>query len=577
MSQPIIIQILDKFYNGELIKQVEDEETSLLRENITNYKYQKVTLSKINHRSIIVPKYQSLVINIKNIIFTAIHILIILNQHATIISDTYLELIFYGLGLNFSYEFIMKVFYINHQFLTKILWFYLDFTLVVLINFNLILKIACIFDQIDIQFYYQIFSLLSILLFPRNLAIFNNYKFFNLIVLSFKNMIWNMAAMFCLFLSLVIGFYVSFISMNKNRSNLDIAFDLLKIFFGFTPAVWSNWETYSAIGKIIQISYLFLSQFIISTILAIVLSEVFSEESSNIKENFEFFKAVNLVIYFKSSTLFSNKFGLIIKFPILLIIYAYELTLASFSKNIDKSNEKYFTFLDKEHDYYADTELVNLDYVNDDSDLSLLIKSRKNSVATNNINPNIFNPIVPSGVTTARNYSQVENMNANSQFAATNTNVPPTTPNFGPTLVFALQPTLTNGALDTHGLVPIKSISTLGNFKSASTDSLFIDDLLTKKYRMTGININKNNHKTKELDKVILEKLNQLEDKLDKLNYPEDNSHMEDINNTILEDAETNSVNLYNIRETSYDGSLINSEDELSDPDTLSNHSDDTF
>lgn len=383
-----------------------------------------------------------------------------------------------------------------------------------------------------------------------------------------------MAGLFCLFLSLIIGFYVSFISMNNNRSNLDIAFDLLKIFFGFTPAVWSNWETYSTVGKIIQISYLFLSQFIISTILAIVLSEVFSEESSNIKENFEYFKSVNLVIYFKSSTLFSNKFGLIIKFPILLIIYVYELTIASFNKNTDNKHEKYFTFLDKEQDYYQDAELVNLDYVNDDSDLSLLIKSRKNSVATNNINGNIFNPITPSGATGTRKYSHVENLNANLQFAAINNNVP-TTPNFGPTQNLALHPTSTNVPLETPGLVPIKSISTLGNFKSASTDSLFIDDLLAKKYGMPSMNITKRTHKNKDIDTVILDKLNQLEHKLDKLDKFDD-SHMQDINNTILDDADTNSVNLYNIREASFDGTLINSEDDLS-VDTLSNHSDDTF
>lgn len=571
LSQPIIIKIFDTLYNGDLIVNNYDngkasENTSLLQESkqtVSNYKYQRVNFKTINYRAEVVPKYQCLVINLKNFLFTILNIMIILNQHRDLGMQSYLEILYFIMAINFNYEFLVKVFFINHMFLRKILWFYIDFFIIMLVDVVLILRVLLMFNQIDLILYNQVFSLVSILLIPRNLSIFNNYKFFNLIILSFKKMLWNMMGLFCLFLSLIVGFYISFISLNFNRSNYEIAYDLLQIFFGFTPAVWSNWDTYTSMGKFIQIAYLFLSQFIISTILAIVLSEIFSDVSVNIQEDFEYFKSINLVIYFRTSKLPVNKIDYLIKWPILLLVYIYELIISygGFKKT---TGDKAFTFLDKEVDYYGDNELVGLDYVNDDSDVSLLIKSRKGSGIPGSVvsgpsgmeNPGsnaMFSnpaPIVPSGMTSySRRYSQVEAINANSQFAA-----PPTTPKVGPSKSTGETKVVsdTNHTPATPGLVPIQSISTLGNFKSASTDSLFIDDILSRKY---GMNLAKQRTpKTKDVDvSIILDKLTKLEEKMDRLNGKE----MDQINQSILNDIDNDSVNLYNIQEASLNDILL--------------------
>lgn len=540
LSQPVIIQVLNKFYNGELIKnEYNDEESPLLNQNISNYRYQRLSLGKVNERSIYVPKYQSLIINIKNFVFTILHISIIL-RHSPSFTNTILETAFLALGINFNYEFIIKVWYIDYQFLSKILWFYLDFFILLLVDFIIILKILVVANKLDSSTYYEIFSLLAIMLIPRNLAIFNNYKFFNLIILGFKKMMLNMMGLFCLFLSLISGFYVSFISLNFHRSNYEIAFDLLQIFFGFTPAVWQNWNTYHSLGKFVQVMYLFLSHFIISAILAIVLSEVFSTVSSNITEEFEYFKTVNLLVYFKTSTLSINKFYWS-RIPIFLVIYLYE----TINSNLHKiSGDKSFTFLNKQTDYYGDNDLVNIE----DDEVSMFIKSRKPSAP--NATPSGYmgtshivasGPIIPMA---SRRYSQVD---ANNQFAQ----FPQTLPNY---------------AAHTPGLMPVQSISTLGNFKSASTDSLFIDDILSKKY---GTNLVKTRPK-KEIDLLILEKLENLEAKLSQLEMRNDAN--DTVNTTILQgiEAETNSVHLYNIQEASFDDL------DLIESDTLE-YSDDTF
>lgn len=585
LSQPIIVQILDKFYNGDLIMSDGDkstEETGLLKENIVNYKYQRVVFAKINDRSSVVPKYQSLMINLKNMFFTLLHVLIILNQHKDYVLNNWLEGIFYIYGIHLNYEFLAKSILIDHKFLRKILWFYIDFGIIVLVDLNLVLKTLTIVDQVSEVVYFQTFSTLSIMLIPRNLAVFNNYKFFNLIILGFRKMISNIMGLFCLFLSLVIGFYITFISINQHRSNFEIAYDLLQIFFGFTPAVWTNWNSYTSIGKFIQIGYLFLSQFIISTILAIVLSESFSEISLNIKEDFEYFKAVNLVVYFKSAPLHSSRFSYITRLPVLVVIYTYELIMGRLSAEKSKTL-KTFTFLNKDRDYYLDTDLVNMDYANDDTDVSLLIKSRKNSVAVStaqNKRNVTKNPIVPSGVNLGRINSQADtgNVQANSQFAVSHIGTP-TTSGIQPPI--SHQPALAQpqSQVATPLLLPVQSMSTLGNFKSASTDSLFIGDLLSRKYGTTGVAVTKRSPKPKDEWEVVLEKLNNLDQKLDKLERERsdkegnfdltlENTHRQElgnsdidyINQSILDDVDNDSVNLYNIREISYDEASLDSQ-----------------
>ena len=591
LSQPIIMQIFDKFYQGELIINQNTNEVDDYPMGTKNmfYRYNRVTFNKISERSTLVPKYQSLVINCKNIVFTILNILLILDHHGRMYPSTLIQTLFWIFAVNYNWEFLSRIIFINHQFLKKILWFYVDFFIVLIIDIIMISRILLFMGKIDDTLYFQVFSFLSIILIPRNLSIFNNYEFFNLILLSFKKMIWNMVGLFFLFLSIISGFYVCFISLNFNRSNYDIAFDMLKIFFGFTPAIWSNWETYNTTGKFIQILYLFLSQFVIATILAIVLSDVFSSVSNNIKEDFEYFKAINLIIYFKTSKITINRIWLFLKIPILVIIFLYEVLSSKISQHITRDNDKHFTFLHKDFEFYNDNELTSLDMFGDETDLSLLIKSRKGSLPNNNNNNN-NNNIVPSGSIfgpiasgTGRRYSQVEsNINANSQFAA------------NPSLTMARDQgpslsTLSNQAQtqtnpqpnpQTPGLVPIQSISTLGNFKSASTDSLFIDDLLSKKY---GNTLKQRKVQPEYLEEMtlIINKLNALDNKIDKLdttNPNEESLIQHEINQSILDDTDNHSVNLYNIPETSMNATSFDDVNLIYSDDTFSDYnSDNTF
>lgn len=434
LSQPVITHILEKFYNGELIikgKYNIDkslEEQPLTSSNIVNYQFTKVSFRNVNVRANVVPKYQSIVINLKLMFFTILYFILILNYKNEFndgLPMKSIELLFWLMGVNFNFEFLIKVLSIEFVYFKKILWNYVDLVLILLIDIAFVLKF------VSHPLYSNVFSLISIIIMPRMLSVFNNYEFFNLLVLSLKKMSWKLFGFFCMYISLISGFYLSFISLTLNLSNYDIAFDMLKIFFGFTPAVWNNWDNYNNVGRVVQMGYLFLIQFIIGTILAIVLSQVFAKVNETNKEEFNYTKTVNLILYFKTSklhfdkgsysTLILNKILNIFKLPIVASLFVYELILSKAYSRKRPEHLKYFTFLNKEKDYYEDSDLMRID---DDTDISMVTRSRK---------PSDF-------------YRRGSN-------------------NF-----------------QTTTLNPVHSINTMANFRSASTDSLFIDAMLGKKY-----------------------------------------------------------------------------------------------
>lgn len=483
LNQPSIIHVLDKFYNGELVvkmrnKAVDDnilrtllegyvakdfQEYNSLIENgeintITNYSFARVTLRKVMTRTNIVPKYQALVLNLKLIFFALLH-LVLISYHRTISQNPklsrravyYFEVVYWLLGLGFNFEFFMKLFNISLVYLRKIVWTYVDIILLLLVDIAFSLRVLLLFGKVTSDRYFDFFSLISIVLLPRILSILNNYEFFNMILLSFKRMLWKLVGLFFLFLSLISGFYLSFISLAIGRSGYDIAFDMVKIFFGFTPAVWSNWASYNNLGRTVQMAYLFLSQFIIATILAIVLSQVFSKVYETNKEEFAYFKATNLIVYFQSSNIFydngiyAHKYKIFnynilifilscLKFPIVLLIYTHELVATRYAPKKLKDDMKNFTFFDRDTYYDNDNDLLEVAQEDEESDANAANRSvRKESYLH-----------ASKGRDPSNGNTHVSNL--------------------------------------FNSLAPTQSINTLRNFRSASTDSFLIDELIARRY-----------------------------------------------------------------------------------------------
>lgn len=507
LSQPVIVSILDRIYNGELIVRDhlymdKEEELSLTLEeaeavdgekNVVNYRFNRVSIHNMAERAHTVPKYQSLVINMKYAFLTVLFFLLVLkHKHKTLPGDnsipgTAFSVLFWLLALSFNFDLLQRLLHIEYKFLKKIIWVHIDIIITVMIDVAFVLRILLQVNRVSAETYYSFFSLISILLFPRMLSVFNNYEFFNMMIVSFKKMSLNMIAMFCLFVSLIFGFFLCFITITIDLSTYEVAFSMLKLFFGFTPAVWDNWDSYNDLGRAIQLAYLFLIQFIVATILAIVLSNVFSEVSQTNKLEFEYLKTTNLIIYLKAASLnwsgsnngFLRFFTAIVnlfKFPIVVLLYAYELIIKR-NKNIthkQRRDLKNFTFLNKEDDFYSDLDLILAWQQDEDSDVSTV-----------------------QGPSSRRNSQLPGKLTENLRFAGATRNQ----------------------------LIPQKLQNTLPGFRSELLDLIFMDNFFGKKYGLAKLRSRDNKDSRPQVRTLsakksmldVMAKLMELESKLDLL------------------------------------------------------------
>ena len=201
---------------------------------------------------------------------------------------------------------------------------------------------------------YDVLAANAVLLFPRLFSVLDHYRYFSQLLIAFRLMAIDLAAIFILILIACSGFFVAFaMSFGKNEYDAAaVAYKIFQILMGFTPAAWEAWSSYNLLGKALLVLFLFLCHFIIVTILITVLTNSFMAIVSNANEEHQFVFAVNTISMVKNDALFSYvapsnifawiltplrfclPFQLFIKlnrtvikithFPLLFGIYAYE-------------------------------------------------------------------------------------------------------------------------------------------------------------------------------------------------------------------------------------------------------------
>lgn len=205
---------------------------------------------------------------------------------------------------------------------------------------------------------YDVLAADAILLFPRLFSVLDHYKYFSQLLIAFRMMAQDLVAILLLILISCSGFFVA-LTLSFGDGELDtpgnVAYALLQIIMGFTPAAWDRWVAYNTLGKIILILFLFIAHFLIVVILITVLTNSFMAIVKNANEEHQFIFAINTIASVKSDALFAYvaptntlqwlltplryfiPFRQYVKvnrtiikvthFPILLSIYLYERTV----------------------------------------------------------------------------------------------------------------------------------------------------------------------------------------------------------------------------------------------------------
>ena len=201
---------------------------------------------------------------------------------------------------------------------------------------------------------YDVLGATAVFLFPRLFSVLDHYRYFSQLLVAFRLMAVDLAAIFVLIMISCSGFFVAFTLSFGNEADSagKVAYALFQMILGFTPAAWNVWDRYNLLGKAVLTLFLFMCHFLIVTILITVLTNSFMAIVANANEEHQFLFAVNTISMVKSDALFSYiaptnivawlltplRFFIplrsyvklnrtVIKvthFPILLLIYLYE-------------------------------------------------------------------------------------------------------------------------------------------------------------------------------------------------------------------------------------------------------------
>ncbi|KAK3990124.1 hypothetical protein QBC44DRAFT_75715 [Cladorrhinum sp. PSN332] len=152
---------------------------------------------------------------------------------------------------------------------------------------------------------YDVLAANAILLLPRIFSVLDHYQYFSQLLIAFRIMAVDLAAVFVLILVCCSGFFV-FFTLSKNTNDpYVLAYKIFQILMGFTPAAWEVWGSYNWMGKALMALFLIICHFVIVTILITVLTNSFMSIASNANQEHQFLFAINTISMVKNDALFS--------------------------------------------------------------------------------------------------------------------------------------------------------------------------------------------------------------------------------------------------------------------------------
>ncbi|KAL7628930.1 hypothetical protein AAE478_000447 [Parahypoxylon ruwenzoriense] len=152
---------------------------------------------------------------------------------------------------------------------------------------------------------YDVLAANAILLLPRIFSVLDHYRYFSQLLIAFRLMAVDLAAVFILVLISCSGFFVFFTLSRTQNDASEVAYKIFQILMGFTPAAWDVWPEYTFLGRTLLVVFLIMCHFLVVTILITVLTNSFMAIASNANEEHQFLFAINTISMVKNDALFS--------------------------------------------------------------------------------------------------------------------------------------------------------------------------------------------------------------------------------------------------------------------------------
>ncbi|KAL0933134.1 cation channel family [Colletotrichum truncatum] len=273
------------------------------RRSVILYDPRRASLFKLSRLR--VPRYRFFLSTLSLLVLIGLF-LAVLSQRSARISS--LELIFWFWSAGFMLDELVGFNEQGFSLYIMSFWNVFDLGILVLLIVYYFMRVYGVF-LVDPKHWndsaYDVLAANAILLLPRIFSVLDHYQYFSQLLIAFRLMAVDLAAVAILILIACSGFFVFFTLADSNNNAADIAFKIFQILMGFTPAAWDVWPVYNWLERGLMMFFLILCHFVVVTILITVLTNSFMKIASNAKEEHQFLFAINTISMVKNDALFS--------------------------------------------------------------------------------------------------------------------------------------------------------------------------------------------------------------------------------------------------------------------------------
>lgn len=278
-----------------------------IRRSVSLYDPSKASLFKLSRLR--VPRYRQLFSTLSYFVMLCLFIAVLSQRSLPV---TALEVLFWFWSAGFMLDELIEFSEQGFGLYIASVWSAFDIGILIMFSLYYILRISGAvvneaYKQRMAFMAYDVLAASAVLLFPRLFSLLDHYRYFSQLLIAFRLMAQDLAAVLFLIGITCSGFFVTF-TMSFGQEDFDghgVAYALFQILMGFTPAVWGVWDEVNVLGKMIMTLFLIICHFLVVTILITVLTNSFMAIVKNAHEEHQFLFAVNTISSVKSDALFS--------------------------------------------------------------------------------------------------------------------------------------------------------------------------------------------------------------------------------------------------------------------------------
>ncbi|KAI1489485.1 hypothetical protein F5X96DRAFT_640971 [Biscogniauxia mediterranea] len=252
-----------------------------------------------------VPRYRNFLSTCSLFVLICLFLSVLIERSSRITS---LELIFWFWSAGFMLDEVVGFNEQGFSLYMMSFWNIFDLGILLLLIIYYCMRVYGVF-LIDAQrlndLAYDVLAANAILLLPRIFSVLDHYQYFSQLLIAFRLMAVDLAAVFVIVLISCSGFFVFFTLSNNRNDPAEVAYRIFQILMGFTPAAWDVWPVYNVMGRTLLVFFLIICHFLVVTILITVLTNSFTAIASNAREEHQFLFAINTISMVKNDALFS--------------------------------------------------------------------------------------------------------------------------------------------------------------------------------------------------------------------------------------------------------------------------------